>query len=255
MGASLGVTTSCLVKAASELNVKNGGWAPGFVVLEEVTPLHPVCSLLRTRPLNKDYYEESLRGDSRKAALSRAPSRERGQGCPHPAKTLSGTRASRTGPEASPGEAVTPVLRGSPEDPKNTQHLPPQGRRSVPDLCRSVAGPEKPVQPRRDPRNLPVQAPHFVHPCGGGANPAPFPRPGRTAPCPWWPPHRPASRVLTATPGRARPQPTGRAARDAPRGRSGRPRGGGRAWRARSHTPRLAVPSRARSATLRTLAR
>lgn len=58
------------------------------------------------------------------------------------------------------------------------------------------------------------------------------PRPGRPAPSPWRPPQRLASRVLTATPGRARPPLRVRAARDAPRGRSGRPRGGGRAGRA-----------------------
>lgn len=101
----------------------------------------------------------------------------------------------------------------------------------------------------------PCQSPHFIPRGRSGAQPAPYPVPNALPCTPGQQPQRLPSRVLTATPGRERPPQRRQAARDAPRGRSGRPRGGGRAGQARSRTPRLVFPSRARWATLSMLKR
>lgn len=142
------------------------------------------------------------------------------------------------------GAAVGPLLRIPLETPDTCLPGKQLCARSVSLATRPWA---KPVKPRRAPQSHPVQALHFIRPGRGEAGPAPFPRPARPARSRRQPPHRPASRVLTATPGRARPPPRGRAARDAPRGRSCRPRGGGRAGRARSRAP---TPRRSVTAAL-----
>lgn len=158
------------------------------------------------------------RGDTRGPALTQAPAEEEDRG----------HLRMQAGPEASsPGVPQGPQLRPSRlrSRLRLTAASRPTGRSPSASLTRFLRQ--------------------------GG----PCPPPGRPAPSPRQPPHSPAYRVLTATPGRARPPRRGRAARDAPRGRSGRPRGGDRGGRVRSRTPRLSVRSPARWATLRMLGR
>lgn len=100
----------------------------------------------------------------------------------------------------------------------------PRGAATAADTHSLIQRGAEPHEPCRAPQSEP---PALGPALRGGARP-----PGPVLGEPTTP--RPPPRVLTATPGRARPPPTGRAARDAPRGRSGRPRGGrGRAPHAR----------------------
>lgn len=194
---------------------------------KEVTLLRIECSFLRkTRPPNKECGGEPTEGGARRTTLSRAPRGGRKRGLPpkHEPPPRFQDR-----PEASRGECKSP-----PETPKDSC-FPGEAGLRLNCVARRRPGAE-PAQPRGAPQSHPVQAPHFLYPGRrGGPRTLHASQPPR--PSPWKPLHRSASRVLTATPGRARPPLRGRAARDAPRGRSGRARGGGRAGRARSRFP------------------
>lgn len=118
-----------------------------------------------------------------------------------------------------PQRHPTPASRGR----SSASSVSPAAR-----LQQSLSSLRAPTATRSKPltSSTPAEAGRAPHPARGpAAPPRPVPSP---SPSPWRPPQRRASRVLTATPGRALPPPKGRAARDAPRGRSSRPRGGGR---------------------------
>lgn len=151
----------------------------------------------------------------------------RKRGCP---QNTSRHLTSRTGPEAS--------LGGVPGLLQRPQGLLRPGKGLCTNcVARRPAG-AKTVKPRRAPQSPPtlVQDPHFIYP----SRTLHASRPPR--PSPWKPLHRSASRVLTATPGRALLPLRGRAARDAPWGRSGRARGGGRAGPGRAGEVALTPP-------------
>lgn len=178
--------------------------------------------------------------------------RERTRSAP---KTLAAIRASRAGPKASPGGAAIALLRLPPETPKTPNTCLPGKKlcaRSVSPAARPWAKPVKPRRPLRATRSKPLtsstpaEAGRAPHPSRGPAAP-PRPR-GR----------RPTGRLREYS---RRPRAAcGRRWGDE---RPGTPRGGGAAGqgagagpggRGRA-PPRLVVPSRARRATVRTLAR